>query len=458
MTTQQNSHPNTAEHPAPDVAREPGTVTTADRRATRAGDDEVPTRGSDPDRTQRVTVFEGARRVRRYAEAAEVTPPPPAAEVPAPEPEPLAVPEPVWVSDPAPPPASPAVPAAGWARPPSGVDAAVAAPVQVLPATWGWRGRCNRASGGLFHLKPAPAELAHRDAVATIGRATWTRAVNVVVANSKGGVGKTPTGLILGGILGHVRGGSVLVWEATDTTGTLTARAEGTPVRGLEQLVGVVEQVRSAGHLSGYTAPQTSHADVLGSVGSRWGLTGPDVLRVRRLVDTYYRITITDTGNNPVHDAYRAAVATADAVVIPCLLSGDSLAGLEEIGEVLRGTDASTGHDLLSRVVVILGHDGGPENRTVAAAVRARLDEIGLPVVEVPYDPIIRDGGPLTLDLLSEASSRAWTQAAATVVTALRSAPTSTDLVHQALNGSAPRYPGATTPPTAPTAPSSPQQ
>jgi len=147
-------------------------------------------------------------------------------------------------------------------------------------------------------------------------------------------------------------------------------------------------------------------------------------------------------------------VATADVVVIPCLLSGDALAGLEEVGEVLAGTDSTTGHGLLSRVVVILGHDGGPENRTVAAAVRARLDEIGLPVVEVPYDPTIRDGGPLTLDLLSEASSRAWTQAAATVITALRSAPTSTDLVAAALPGATRRHDGsppapATTPSTA---------
>jgi len=54
---------------------------------------------------------------------------------------------------------------------------------------------------------------------------------------------------------------------------------------------------------------------------------------------------------------------------------------------------------------------------------------LGLPVVEVPHDATIRDGGPITLAALSEKSSRAWTLAAAAVVTALKTAPTTVDLV-----------------------------
>lgn len=313
-------------------------------------------------------------------------------------------------------------------------------PVGVAPATgtraaqWGWRGRLSRGTAGLVKLAPEPAELAHREALATIRRATWARAVNVIVTNAKGGSGKTPTALILAGILGHVRGGYVAAWEAAESVGTLNQRAEGDPDRGLAELLAGVGDVRSAGTLGGFTAPQTSHADVIGSVGGRAVLTAADVLAARQVLDTYYRVTITDTGNNPGHEAYQAALRTADAAVLPCLVSIDALAGLEEAQAVMRaaGGQVAAPDGLLSRVVVVLGHDGGPEDSHIAAELRARLEELGVAaVVEVPFDPAIRLGGSITLASLSERSTRAWTAAAAAVVEALRTARTDIDLVQQ---------------------------
>jgi MinD-like ATPase involved in chromosome partitioning or flagellar assembly len=384
----------------------------------------------DPDRTMSVTVFPGAARVQQYPE----TPTPPDVTAP----EAALVPErPRERATPASRPASPAratVATGGWTAPAAGPVTAITAPVKPGHAQWGWRGRFHRGSGGLLTPAPGPAELAHRDAIATIGSTTWPRAVNVIVTNPKGGSGKTPTSVILAGVLGQIRGGSVVAWEASEAAGTLTTRAEGTPLHGLGELVAGTREVRSAGNLAGFTTPQTSHADVIGSVSARRTLTGWDVLMVRQVLDTYYRITVTDTGNNLTHPAYLAALHTADAVVVPCLPSIDALTGLEQVGEVMRaaGGHVADRNGLLSRVVVVLGHDGGPENPRVAAAVRERLTYLGLAVVEVPFDPTIRDGGPITLASLSEESSRAWTAVAAAVVTALRSAPTATDLVAQA--------------------------
>ena len=377
-------------------------------------------------------LFVGARRADLYREAEEDLVPIEADDSltgePAPSPEPQGeLPEDVIAPVPA------ALESPVPMEPGSGPVTTVGVPAvaETLPAQWGWRARVRKSTAGLVRLAPDEAELADRRAITTIRQATWTRSVNVLVTNPKGGTGKTPTALILAGILGQVRGGYVVAWEAAESLGSLTRRAEGDPVRGLAELLGGVQRIRSAGNLGGYTAPQTSHADVIGSIEEREVLTAADVVAVRQILDTYYRMTVTDTGNNPGHEAYRAALRTADAAVLPCLVSIDALAGVEEALKVIRaaGQDWT---DLASRVVIVLGHDGGPEDSDIAAALRQRLSELGVAaVVEVPFDPAIRLGGEITLSALSTASMRAWTAVAAAVVTSLRTAPTSIDLVQR---------------------------
>ncbi len=106
-----------------------------------------------------------------------------------------------------------------------------AAPVAAAPAsgkaTKGFRGAL--ASIGL-PIKPSAAETAELAATAeaearrarnetTIRQATWTRAVSILVNNPKGGTGKTPTSLLLGGVIASIRGGSTAIVEFSDDPG-----------------------------------------------------------------------------------------------------------------------------------------------------------------------------------------------------------------------------------------------
>jgi hypothetical protein len=291
----------------------------------------------------------------------------------------------------------------------------LAPPPAPAPARWGWRGHVTRGTGGLLKLAPNSAELAHREAIQTIRRATWPRAVNIVVTNPRGGAGRIPTALILAGILGHVRGGYVAAWETAASAGGPNRHAEGNPRRDPgEPAAGAVED-----------RPVPSAADVLAMRGA---------------LDAYYRITLTLTADHPHPEAYRAALRTADAAVLPCVVGTDALDGVEQELAAMRAAGGPAAADgLLSRVVVVLGHDGGPEDTLVAGTLRARLDELGVAaVVEVPLDPAIRPGAQITLGSLSEQSTRAWTAAAAAVVRALTSAPTDIDLVQQ-LQAATPR-------------------
>lgn len=101
----------------------------------------------------------------------------------------------------------------------------------------------------------ADAEERRAQDAMTIRQATWTRAVSILVGNPKGGTGKTPTALLLGGIIASIRGGSTAIVEFSDDPGALSYRAEGAPRLGVGELVRDVDTIRTAGQLTGYTAP-----------------------------------------------------------------------------------------------------------------------------------------------------------------------------------------------------------
>ncbi|MCM3662520.1 hypothetical protein M3148_16200 [Georgenia satyanarayanai] len=285
-------------------------------------------------------------------------------------------------------------------------------------ARWGWQGFMVRASGGVVRLGPGPGEQRFLDDERVIRQATWSRAVNILVGNKTGAVGKTTSSIVLAGVLGRVRGGATAAFEVSDATGALEKRAEGSPTRGMGELVRAAEHVASAGELAGYAAPQTSLAHTIGSVHDRPVLTGQDVRAAREVLDRYYRVTVADSGNNPHSDAFGAAVETADLLVVPTLLSSVAVLDAFDLLDVVsrRGEH---GARLAESAVVVINHDGRPEDKDAVRRAReqlARLCEVipTVDVLEVPYDPHIGRGGEITLGSLSRDSERAWTRVAAT--------------------------------------------
>ncbi|MDF9716462.1 hypothetical protein [Nocardioides sp. ChNu-99] len=251
----------------------------------------------------------------------------------------------------------------------------------------------------------------------------WTsaRSRNVLIANTKSS-GKTITCLVLGGVLASIRGGSVAVTEATPMAGDLAARAEGCPDLGLGELVRVIHDVRSIGELSAFTAPQSSHATVIGSPSVRGPLRAGDIVAVRRLLDTYYALTVTDTANSTSENAFGAALSSTDAVVIPVTCSLASIRGAYNTLQAIYERRSQS--SLEQRVVIVATRDGGPEDPALRAEFLPRLQQLGHPVIEVPFDPALRDDSrELSLSDLSERSRYAWTAVAAAVVDALSTAP-----------------------------------
>lgn len=294
-------------------------------------------------------------------------------------------------------------------------------------AVKGMRGLLVKATGGLLKLAPGPVELAelnhaHQALIdeRAIRQATWTRAVSVLVANRKGGVGKTPTALCLGGTLAAVRGGSVAIVEVSDDPGALTFRAEGSPTLGLGELLRDISSITSAGQLAGYTAPQTSFASVIGTVGRRDRLVRDQVVSAAALIDEFYGIRVMDSGNQPTSSAFSGAVETADVLVIPLLNAGDAaLEALALLDELHRAGGAA--ENLAKNAIIVRLTDGRPEATHVTDRITRLIDRAKpAAVYEVPFDPHIAERGQITLDKLAPATAAAFTHVAAGVVDVLK--------------------------------------
>ena len=307
-------------------------------------------------------------------------------------------------------------------------DLAAASTLQKpVTATKGLRGMLGSIG---IRLAPGEAEQAKLDSDAalrrdeeTIRQATWTRAVSILVANRKGGVGKTPVSLLLGGTLAAVRGGSVCIVEVSDDPGALTFRAEGTPRLGLGELVQNVGTISSAGQLAGYTAPQTSFASVIGTIGDRPPLTRGDVIGVAAVIDEFYSLRVMDSGNQSSSEAFEGAVETADALVIPVLNAGDAVFEALALLDRLRGQGGKAA-ELADRAIIIRLSDGRPEHPQVVERVNRIIEGAKVAhVVTVPYDAHIAERGQLTLGSLDPATYRVFAGAAAAIVRGLRVAP-----------------------------------
>lgn len=300
-------------------------------------------------------------------------------------------------------------------------DLAVISTIEKAPtATRGWRGLLTRIG---ITLDPGEAEKTELRAAAqlegwetVIRQFVGTEAVGILVANPKGSSGKTPTSILLGGLLATIRGGSVAVLEVSDDRGTLAFRAEGNPTRGVAELVRDADTIRSAGQLAGYTAPQTSYASIIGSVGNRAPLTRDDVIAAARVIDEFYAIRVMDSGNQPTSSAFAGAIDTTDALVVPVLNSADAV--LEAIAMLDRlRAESPKGEQLANTAILVRLIDGRPENPQLVARLDDIIDRAGIGgVFTIPYDPHIAERGQITLAKIAPATRAALTAAAAAVV------------------------------------------
>lgn len=267
--------------------------------------------------------------------------------------------------------------------------------------------------------RPSRAQVAAHQFAAdqtAIRLGSWPRSVGVLVANPKGGTGKTPSAIALGGVFASVRGGQTVVYEVTDDPGALSVRAEGPARIGIAELVRDADRIRGAGHLTSYVAQQTSYAAVVASPNDRAPLDAASVQRASDVLGFYYPVRIMDSGNQPSSSAFEGAVTRADVLVVPVMEAIDSLAAAQQM---IRHLHRLGGHaaDLARNAIILRIRDARGASTEATTLVDDSLTSTHVgEVIDVPWDAHIAQRSTITLNNLRPATVQAYTRAAAAIV------------------------------------------
>jgi MinD-like ATPase involved in chromosome partitioning or flagellar assembly len=295
-------------------------------------------------------------------------------------------------------------------------------PVTRIPkSTRGWR--------GLLGIGPGRRERAERADRAAACQ-SYGRPVTIVVADPRGGSGKTTTSLLLAGAFGNARGGGVLALENHELRGTMhlrtSAPSDATNIRDLirtqRDTGGDGQEMLRLGDLSGFVRHQVAgQYDVLVSATkSGRALARDEFEDVHALVSRFYQMVIVDTANNESAENWRAAVEAADALVVPVKWRNDySVPAIEMLEELQHSKDPRT-VNLVRRAVVVASHGQGDVDTRCRRHLMPYFAERTRAVIEISPDSHIAEGNVIQHDQLAPATRRQAERVAAEVGHAIR--------------------------------------
>ncbi|HEX6150206.1 MAG TPA: hypothetical protein VFZ39_10605 [Nocardioides sp.] len=293
------------------------------------------------------------------------------------------------------------------------------------PATWGWRGRVRRWSGGTITPKMGTAELRYEQDRRAIQR-DFDGPRTIAFLNPKGGAAKTTGVLAAGYTFGTVRGGGVVAWDNNETRGTLGIRGHRSSHRNTtRELLEDLERFNDVyqariGDLGAFVRSQgDAHFDILAS-DERPHVTGmiraQDFTAVHQLLERFYRLILVDTGNNMRAENWLAAAAAADLLVVTSTIREDT--GYSGLWMLDALQDAGY-QNLKHKSITVLSDPSSHVDEQLAADLVQVYEQRTKAVFRVPYDPVLVSGSVVPYAQLSDETRMAWLRACAAMAVVL---------------------------------------
>ena len=291
--------------------------------------------------------------------------------------------------------------------------------VEPGPASWGWRGRVRRWTGGAISPQMSRAEREHEQYRRSIQR-DFAGPRTVAFLNPKGGAAKTTGVLVAGYTFGTVRGGGIVAWDNNETRGTLGIRGTRSSHRNTtRELLEDLERFNDVyqariGDLGAFVRSQgDAHFDVLAS-DERPHVTGmiraQDFTAVHELLERFYRLILIDTGNNMRAENWLAAAEAADLLVVTSTIREDT--GYSGLWMLDALQDAGY-ENLKHKTVTVLSDPSSHVDEQLAHDLVQVYEQRTKSVYRVPYDPVLVPGSVLPYAQLSEGTQAAWLEACA---------------------------------------------
>ncbi|GGT53919.1 hypothetical protein GCM10010256_08410 [Streptomyces coeruleorubidus] len=232
----------------------------------------------------------------------------------------------------------------------------------------------------------------------------------IAVTSIRGGVGKSTVSALLGRTFNHYRHDPVLTLEADAALGTLPVRMGADTVRWCcADLARILTPAMQLTDITGYLVPVADGGWLLPASQGRVG--APMDIRTYRTVTLalrrYFAVTVVDCETLPGEVA-RTAMDTAHARVVVAPMTAEGIHGTRQVLDWL----GQLPHSALAGTVVVLSANS-PDTTMDPKTAAAHLREPGVPVVPLPYDRHLAQGGPIHTAMLGRSTRDAAVRLAA---------------------------------------------
>ena len=300
----------------------------------------------------------------------------------------------------------------------------------------------------LFRREASPQVL-RRHMARTVMQSMLAQPVTIVLAQPKGGAGKTPTAIGVASAIGAARAGDVCAWDNSEVRGTLGLRVRReVHDRNVADLVDHLkwfENDRAATVLAlewlmhrqdaGFRVLTTDpmHASRDDDLDDSTWQSGMNFRRIHRVLTRFFPVVVIDNGQSELAN-WRASIDVADVIIVPLQLRQDHLNLAAEMitdltrrfakreRELLDNPDLSTSerdaihaaHDLTRKVLIVISNGS---TRPEPGVAEKAADWFGIyRSVQVPYDQAIDREAPMLWQDLRQTTRDAYDRIGATAM------------------------------------------